>query len=492
MIVVEGLLQRGRYRWLQRGGLVVVTVLVLASCAGHGSSVQLAPGDVLEAEQWLVGHLDGQAMANLHVVVVRHEDGTRTSTTATHVVLQRSLLGREFTISMRETNRLHEDADGMVQEFTISQEEMGRQISAVGTVRDGQVQATVHRSGESQEVHFRLADDVVLLGQEGMQRRMVADITRVGERMQVHSLGLVQGRLVVMDAVLTCTARDADGTVTFDMRLTQMPQMTTTVVVGADGLVRSMHLRLGPGMEFTFAPAAGPARLGTAALSIMELVTVRGPAPRADQNRYRLLRTALEQLPEDAFQRVDGDLLLVTTAPRDWPLEDPQSLLVAEPHVETDDPQLQAWVARVLGGRPAVKVPLEERIALLIAAVQSRLSADLSIGDLSAAEAYRAGRGDCTEYSNLLTAALRIAGIPARVEVGFVYAVELGGWGGHAWVSAYDQQQGRWLNLDAAYPNVPRSCYIRTGSVGGEHGATQQRLDQGMGLLLGQTIEVVP
>ena len=45
-----------------------------------------------------------------------------------------------------------------------------------------------------------------------------------------------------------------------------------------------------------------------------------------------------------------------------------------------------------------------------------------------------------------------------------VMAAQLGGWGGHAWNSAYDRQAGRWIHLDAAYPGVPRSCYIRTGS----------------------------
>ena len=120
------------------------------------------------------------------------------------------------------------------------------------------------------------------------------------------------------------------------------------------------------------------------------------------------------------------------------------------------------------------------------AAVRGHLAGDATPGDLSALEAWKARKGDCSEHANLLCAALRIAGIPARVELGFVYAGALGGWGGHAWVSAYDRETRRWLQLDAAYPGISRGCYLRTGSPGGA------ALDGGVSTLLGGTVEVVP
>ena len=100
--------------------------------------------------------------------------------------------------------------------------------------------------------------------------------------------------------------------------------------------------------------------------------------------------------------------------------------------------------------------------------------------------------GDCTEYAHLLAAACQIAGIPARVEFGMVYASAFGDWGGHAWNSAWDAEQGRWLHLDAAYLGVERSQYIRTGANLEADTNADAALDAGMGLLMGKRLEVVP
>jgi transglutaminase-like putative cysteine protease len=115
---------------------------------------------------------------------------------------------------------------------------------------------------------------------------------------------------------------------------------------------------------------------------------------------------------------------------------------------------------------------------------------DLSTGDGSALETFRNRRGDCTEHAALLCAALRIAGVPARIEVGLVHSVDHGGWVGHAWNSAY--VGGRWLHLDSAYPGIPRSCYIKLASASGAGDRSPQALLlANLATVMGKSIETL-
>ena len=91
-----------------------------------------------------------------------------------------------------------------------------------------------------------------------------------------------------------------------------------------------------------------------------------------------------------------------------------------------------------------------------------------------------------------MCAALRINDIPSRTEVGFVYVAKIRSWVGHAWTSAYDKEQGRWIHLDAAYPGIQRSQYIKTGSTsGGDKSSTAEAMTRGVSALMGQDIEVL-
>jgi hypothetical protein len=63
----------------------------------------------------------------------------------------------------------------------------------------------------------------------------------------------------------------------------------------------------------------------------------------------------------------------------------------------------------------------------------------------SAKEALRSGVGDCTEYSVLLAALARAAGIPARCPIGVVYTDRA--FVGHMWTEVW---VGEWRPLDAA------------------------------------------
>lgn len=82
----------------------------------------------------------------------------------------------------------------------------------------------------------------------------------------------------------------------------------------------------------------------------------------------------------------------------------------------------------------------------------------LAIGDGTASEAARTGRGDCTEAAVLLAALLRANNIPSRCVTGLIYSAEP--FAGqrdvfvyHMWTQAWVEDEegaGRWLDLDAA------------------------------------------
>jgi hypothetical protein len=70
---------------------------------------------------------------------------------------------------------------------------------------------------------------------------------------------------------------------------------------------------------------------------------------------------------------------------------------------------------------------------------------DTSVGYASAAWAFEAGAGDCTEHSVLLTAMARSVGVPARVVNGYLYTG--GAFWAHAWTEVWIG--GTWYAIDS-------------------------------------------
>ena len=191
----------------------------------------------------------------------------------------------------------------------------------------------------------------------------------------------------------------------------------------------------------------------------------------------------------DEFQSVEGDVVTVRSDAVPSPLVDPKPFLAKEAQLETDDPVVRSWVEGIVAGRTD-GADIAESLRL---AVRSHITVrDLTVADGSALETFRNKKGDCTEHANLLCAALRIAGIPARVDVGVVhvFVVDKPAWCGHAWVSAWID--GHWITLDAAYPGIARSKYLRLGSANGADGAKANgAMLAAMALLMGKEIKTV-
>lgn len=91
-------------------------------------------------------------------------------------------------------------------------------------------------------------------------------------------------------------------------------------------------------------------------------------------------------------------------------------------------------------------------------AYDSDLAQEISIGKsdtVGAIDALASGKGTCSEYSNLLLAALRARGIPARFVSGVLFdeASPVGFTTFHSWVEVYFQGYG-WIPADATVGRI--------------------------------------
>lgn len=441
------------------------------------------PASETVRDGWYTGFIGDARAISAHELVVKTDVGFQTRFELT-VLIERKLGGLGSRIEMHQYRQFTEDADGRLRSFHFEDEVSGSRVIADGELADGALTAVVLRAGRSSEQQLAIPKGVTLYGQHGSQRllSLQADRLQVGDTLDFHGVEMLSGRVLLVQSTAELLKRWPDGRLGFELRLDLMPGMPVRSVVDATGNLVTMRMSMGP-IAIALQPCDGPIPLEAAGIDAIGLLASKGPAPgRSGQNRYRL--PAGVSVLEDSFQRLDGNVLSVRDQAEAGVLSERQRFLTASPQIEIDAPQLQAWVAELLDGHR--QDAISERIELLRLAVRSQISRkDLSHADASALEAFRSRTGDCTEHAHLLAAALRIAGIPARVEYGFVYAPTVGGWGGHAWTSAYDGT--RWVLCDAAYPGIPRSHYISLGLADQDLASCLTNLSS----LLGQQIETL-
>jgi hypothetical protein len=463
-------------------------LLLVLGVVGTGLLVAAEPaGDVLELDQWFVGDLNGQPAVSMHAVVTRRPSGTHTDALDMTVLIVRSLGGSTVRIEMRESQLYEEDEKGRIISFRFDHVENDMPTSAVGRIEGREVVSTVHRLGRTDDRRLPIPAGVELLGQQGGQDLLVRHGQwQAGEKQALTSLVLMGNQVQIVTMAAVFKQATAEGNLVFDMRM-EMAPIPTTMTITPKGELVGMAMSLGF-ISLELRPSHGPVPLAGAELAPTGLVTAKGPAPAAGPvNRYRLPPGAT--INEDEFQKLEGGVVTVRAVATPSALADPQPFLRAEAQLELDDPELRAWVAALVEKHGGDQAELAEHLRL---ATRSRIvKRDLAIGDGSALEAFRKQEGDCTEHANLLCAALRIAGIPARVEVGLVYSPDYGGWVGHAWNSAY--LGGRWTNLDSAYPGVSRSCYLAFGTTtAGEGKSTAAAMVGNLVTVMGKEIETLP
>ncbi len=405
-------------------------------------------------DRWFVATLSGQPLASMRQSDRPLPGGGSESSTETLLVIRRSMPGRpELRFAVRETSVTREDAAGTIIDFRIDRDENGTITSASGTVAGRAVRGTLSRLGRVEPITIDLASGVELVGDQRSQRLLLAGAT------SFSGLALLTGQVAVVTSTVTPRGREGELRL-FDVLADAMP-IPMRLRLTAAGDLAGMSTRLGA-LVLDLKPSDGPVALLGGELPPTGLVRAAGPPPRRDRpNRIRLPPGA--PLPENPFQHeADGVVELTNDAGGSAPA--PGEFLTAGPQLELDDPDLRTWVQGIIRHDAGDA----ERLRL---AVRSRIDKkDLMKGDASALETFRTRTGDCTEHAALLCAALRIAGIPSRIEVGLVFAPDYGGWVGHAWNRAWID--GRWVHLDSAYPGIPRCCYLALGYAdGGRAGA---------------------
>ena len=109
-----------------------------------------------------------------------------------------------------------------------------------------------------------------------------------------------------------------------------------------------------------------------------------------------------------------------------------------------------------LGGAHALSVAVSDAIAY---------APGTTHGATTAAEALALGKGVCQDHAQVLIAASRVAGLPARYVSGYLQANQDGAphEAAHAWAELYVQGIG-WIGFDPANRCCPDARYIRLGS----------------------------
>ena len=227
---------------------------------------------------------------------------------------------------------------------------------------------------------------------------------------------------------------------------------------GEGGELDSFSAAIGGGELRVARCAPGSALSGLARVEPWRVASHGAPAGSGAFAHYQLSRSLEPLVAErDPFQIRRGAELSVRRESAAEPAFGP-SAADGAPAQAASDGGLARWVAEQVAhsvDRSATAV-----VAQLERAVAGRVR-ERAVPMATALETFRTRRGDCTELAALLTESLRIAGIPARQEVGLVHNAPSGSWLGHSWVSAWDARQRRWIHADALYPELARSLYIR-------------------------------
>jgi transglutaminase-like putative cysteine protease len=127
--------------------------------------------------------------------------------------------------------------------------------------------------------------------------------------------------------------------------------------------------------------------------------------------------------------------------------------------VNTEDPEVRALVEKALKSVGDSATARQKADALRKFVYRFIDNKNLNTGFATASETARSHEGDCTEHATLLCALLRVAGIPARVASGLIYADEFAGesriFGYHMWTQALlptekdGATEDRWVDEDA-------------------------------------------
>jgi hypothetical protein len=268
-----------------------------------------------------------------------------------------------------------------------------------------------------------------------------------------------------LDAIKTKVTLDTGG-----------QKINSTEYIDSDGnLLRSVTSMGGMGglevimTKTTKADATG--KVGAAAIPEIMVSTFVKPdktIKRARETTFgdytlRVKAGELPKLPDTGAQRVtvldkqSARLAISSETFAEAPADETaaKKFLASSAMLDTKDAEIRRFVDKALKGMNDATAT--DKALRLRTVVHDHIRAkNLGVGMATASETVRTREGDCSEHGVLLSAALRVAGIPARVATGLIYADEfLGGkdiFGYHMWSQALlPNAEGKpaWIDLDA-------------------------------------------
>ena len=463
-------------------------LLICLLCACSSAA---AYAETLIYDQWYIGTFNNQPAINAHLTVTEASSGALTTAFEMNMIIGRQLGNLQSDIEIKQYREYHESSAGITTGFEFSDEQNGNRMLATGRIdhENALISATVHRSTSSKKQELPIPEGVRIIGQRESQKRIAENLRKKGDKDTFHVVEFIMGQLYILKTDVELLRITDEGNLVCSSANDLMPTAQSTMEITPTGDLVNMSMQMGP-IAIALLPADGPTPIKAARLDISGVVQAKGPAPSAiGPNRYRISDKALPFIVNDEFQQRAGNILTVQDEGEPLQLEDDKAFLAAEPQLELDDPEFREWVHKQLATLPQ-DTAISARIEQLRVATRGHINRPgFADADASALETFRQRSGDCTEYSNMLCAALRIAGIPARTEAGFVFAPDYGSWVGHAWVSAYNGTA--WELTDAAYPGINRSSYISCGITSGRTGQAVGHPLATFTSLFGETIEVL-
>lgn len=430
--------------------LVMMALLVHRELAARRHAPAPA-NDVPEAgESWLAIELGEERIGFVHLTREferrRHLPGLAVRIDGT---LALRLLGHPAEVALAGSS--WRSRDGRLAELDFRLRSGENDFRIVGTVRDGELAASVSSGGERFPLKVALGDGAVLTDAFGSSLSLPR--LAVGEEAVVDSFDPVTlGRGRVRLRCLAEETRTVAGErIPVHVLAVTASGVETKAWVAADGEVVRAETPFGLVLEKVDAATARAFGAGDSA-DLLEHTAVHPTGQRPFRGARRMVvrlgGTAGElELPTDDSQHAlaNGRIRIEPLGPAVGEAEQTSGPTAADTTADalaqSDSPAIRSQAAAIVGDETD-----PWRKALLIHAWVYRTIDKVPVPSVPSALAVLATkRGDCNEHTVLFTALARAAGVPARMAIGIVWSEEGKAFFYHAWPEVW---VGRWVWMD--------------------------------------------
>ena len=437
-------------------------------------------------ETWESLYMGGAKVGYGHSIVDRFEKDGQT--------IWRSSAKQRFVIAQRFKDKLemeiefvtYETADGRLYAFDSTIRQAGKDIVSKGRLDGDKMKIEQETLGNKQEQTLEWGDDVVGLAKleselrakplkKGEVRKAKTFTPGINQIVEAVYTGLGPKKVKLLDK----SERELTG-IKMEAKAGGTPVPPTEYYLDKDGETLMTEVPLMPPLNVISYKSTKSEALSESSATdtkfdfgFATLLKVDGLSDARAKKAvtYKLTfkdKSAADSFPSNGGQKVvkrDGDVLTVrverrTPPPNAKPGPADEEFIKPNGFIQSDDPEI-VKVAKEVGDGIADPWKRCQAFEAWVRKVMNRSSergSDFSVAFSTAGDTVRSKRGDCSEFSVLLTALCRASGVPARSAMGLVYVESEKAFGYHMWSEVC--LNGEWYALDGT---------IGEGSVGGEH-----------------------